>query len=102
MRVLKIYIVVVAIALLGQVAPAGQASAAQDARSAWASIAGNYGFNSTGVTPSSTFEENYNGNDLLADFEAAISATADIMATALPPIDPDDLLDASLMNWPDS
>jgi hypothetical protein len=52
--------------------------------------------------PGQTFADNYNGDNISADFQGAISATAGIMGTGIPPVDPDDVMTDTLVNWPDS
>jgi hypothetical protein len=81
-----------------------QASAAQsaDATSAWNSLAANYNFSTTsGGSLGATFADSYIGSDLENDFVHIITGVAQIMGTPVPPYEPDDLMNASLQNWPD-
>ena len=81
-----------------------QASTAQsaDASSAWNQFAAGYHFNqSWGGAIGSTFAQNYHGEDFNADFAAILSDVAQIMGTGIPPFTDDDVMSASLNNWPD-
>lgn len=77
---------------------------AADATDEWNAVCTSYGFyatTATAVTGSTTFEQAYYGPDFNANFAAIVAAVADLMATAIPPLDGDDPLIATLENWPE-
>lgn len=74
-----------------------------DASAAWNSVAANYNFNTTtGSMLNSTFEQNYHGNTFEGDFTAILRDVASLMGTEPPPLGGGDLMNESLVNWPDS
>ncbi len=78
------------------------AHASQNATSAWNSVCATYHFAPAGGLFTGTFAQGYSGSDFVSDFKDAKAATAQLMATTLPPFDGGDPLSASVANWPDS
>ena len=80
-------------------APAG----AQDAHAAWGSVCSQYSFLADSSDPAATFADVYYGPPAWAqaNLDAAIAATAKVLASARPWVEIDDNLDYELDNWPD-
>jgi hypothetical protein len=76
-------------------------SSAQDATSAWNQYCELFHFKGYPVGASHSFADSYLGNNLSADFNGIKAAVAGVMSTTSP-IDPDDVMNASLENWPSS
>jgi len=72
---------------------------------AYGSVCNDHNFPLTGLTPATTFASAYSsfsqGSDFATDFAALLAAIAEIMNTDQPSLDGNDLLIASLTNWPD-
>lgn len=75
---------------------------AQDAHAAWGSVCSQYGFLADSSDPAATFADVYFGPPAYAqaNLDAAIAATAKVLATSTPRPSIDDNLDATLDNWP--
>jgi len=76
-------------------------SAAQNAGSAWNSVAASYGFATYPAASSATFVDAYGGNNFNGDFASIMLRVSQIMGTRPPDSTGSDLLDATLQNWPD-
>lgn len=88
---------IVAAALLAM--PAAQAA---DASWAWDQVAPGYGFETTGQAAiTDTFADAYHGTPetILQNFDAALRATAQLMASGQAFIDLDDNLDKEIEHW---
>jgi uncharacterized membrane protein YdjX (TVP38/TMEM64 family) len=78
------------------------AHATQDATSAWNSVCATYHFASAGGTFIGTFAQGYSGSDFTSDFGKILAAVAQTMGTTVPIYTGDELMTATVQNWPDS
>jgi hypothetical protein len=78
------------------------ASATQNAGSAWNQYAEQYGFAPYPQSAAATFHDVYSGDNFEGDFGALISRVQRIMGTSAPELGGEDLINASLENWPGS
>jgi len=73
-----------------------------DASSQWNQDAGTFSFLTTqGSTIRTTFETGYTGSDFTSDFKSMLQAVAEALHTEVPSYSGEDLLIASVENWPD-
>ncbi|MCH7472803.1 hypothetical protein IIA79_07625 [bacterium] len=78
-----------------------QADEVQNAGPTWNNYNEQYNFDSYPTPGEMTFDETYNGSNFESDFQAILDAVAaDLMAVHLPPAEGDDILNATLENWP--
>jgi hypothetical protein len=76
---------------------------AVDATSAWNMYATQYNFRTTSTAvPNATFAQAYRGSDFSSDFGGILNAVAQALGTSIPPFSGNDMMHASLQNWPDS
>ncbi|MBN2081641.1 hypothetical protein JW859_05465 [bacterium] len=73
-----------------------------DASSQWNQDAATYSFLTTNnSTIRTTFETGYTGSNFTADFKSMLKAVAEALHTEVPSYTGEDLLIASVENWPD-
>jgi hypothetical protein len=76
------------------------ASASQNAGTAWNQAADTYHFLRYPQSSAITLSEAYTGSNFASDFAAILGQVARTMSSQIPSTSGNDLLDATLENWP--